>query len=58
MTIPREQDVLGQMYMVGNDRAIPAVCELLTALGYEDVARELQRRWDDISDGDEDGVIF
>lgn len=51
MTVPREQEVLTQF---ANERSIDPVCDLLSALGYEDVARELRLRWDQEHPWDDD----
>lgn len=52
MNTPREQDVLAQMNLV-DGLSIEPVCDLLVSLGYEDVARELRRRWEEINDADD-----
>ncbi len=49
MTVPTEQDVLT---LLSNDGGIEPVAELLIALGYPDVAKELRSRWDEL-DGDD-----
>lgn len=49
MTVPTEQQVLTAMGDEGIDQGVTAVADLLIALGYHDVARELQRRCDAIA---------
>lgn len=48
--VPTEQAVLSLM---GDDNSIEPVADLLTALGYPDVARELRRLFDEIDDREE-----
>ncbi len=54
MTVPTEQQVLGEMGLKGMGRGIEAVCSLLIALGYEDVSGTLRLRWEEHSGWDDD----
>lgn len=54
MTVPSEQAVLSEMCRKGQWNRVDSVADLLRALGYEDVARELVRRWDEMNSDDDD----
>lgn len=54
MTQMTEREVLTAMQLTGLGSGIEAVCALLVSLGYHDVARELQLRFDECSGFDED----
>lgn len=54
MTTPTEQQVLSEMCRKGQWQRVDPVADLLRALGYEDVAKELVRRWDEMNAEDND----
>jgi len=53
MTIPTEQMVLSQLGIKGDEASIEPIADLLVALGFQDVAKELRRRWDDLTPEDD-----